>query len=256
MRYTIRPSPWLLLLFLTASAALLISGFPVMEAANTNPPPFDFNDTFYAQNGVNGPGLRERACNPDRPATHAVLDPPSPDPATRNTCRILQTTGGFDASGNLIYYSIMAPVFPNDFTNNAAGQRALQIANDFRAFLFPKCVAPGTPGSVLVRAGCAALKSPALANRRQDNVFDTRNGYFSNNPLGLWILAFVVYTDAAFNTPEGQSELAKIAATNGTDLDGTPILDDASSIDNLVQKGFARILTRAQNGGEGFPWVL
>src|SRR5262249_32607856 len=97
--------------------------------------------------------------------------------------------------------------------------------------------------------------SPAPPNRRQDNVFDTRDGYFSNNPLGLWILAFVVYTDKAF-TPEGRKELDPIAATNGRDLDGTPILKTADQIDNLVAKGFVKILSRPLDGSRGFPWVI
>jgi hypothetical protein len=168
---------------------------------------------------------------------------------------LLQTTGGFNNSGSLIYYSIMGMVAPSTFTNDAAGQQAKDIANKFRAFLFPKCVANGTPGSVFVRDGCSVSLSPALGNRRQDNVFDTRNGYFSNNPLGLWILAFVVFTPHAF-TPDGQKELAPIAATNGTDLDGTPILTTADGIDGLVSKGFVQILTRNQNGSQGFPWVI
>lgn len=213
-------------------------------SGNSNPPPYDFSDSFYLENGVNPFSLRERACNSDRDPTHAVFDPPAPSP-DRNTCRILQTTGGFDASGNLIYYSVMAPVFPEDFTNDDAGRRAREIANAFRAFLFPRD--PDHDGVVVL--------SPALANRRQDNVFDTRNGYFSNNPLGLWILAFVVYTPKAF-TPEGQKILAPIAATNGLDLDGTPILTSASLIDNLAQKGIVEIRTRPLDGSQGFPWVL
>ncbi len=237
-------------LLLGVSVVAVVAVFSLIasttEGGNSNPPPYDFSDLFYAENGIEPTSLRERACNPDRDPSHAVIDPPSPDPATRNSCRILQTTGGFDASGNLIYYSIMAPVFPEDFTNNEAGLRAREIANSFRAFLFPRD--PDHDGVVQL--------SPAVSNRRQDNVFDTRNGYFSNNPLGLWILAFVVYTDKALNTPEGQAELAKIAATNGTDLDGTPILDNASQIDDLAQKGFVKILNRAQDGSQGFPWVI
>lgn len=235
-------------------AFVIVLGVALSTVGSTNPPPFDFSDSFYLQNGINPGAILNRACSPERGPMAAVFDPPAPD-STRNDCRILETTGGFNDSGNLIYYSIMGFVMPNTFSNDAAGQAARELANESRAFLFPRCVAPGTPGSVVVRQGCAVLKSPALSNRRQDNVFDTTGGYFSNNPLGLWILAFVAYTDAAF-TEEGQEELASIAATNGTDLDGTPILTTRSDIDNLVQKGFAVILNRNQDGSEGFPWVV
>lgn len=229
--------------------AVLFLAFPAppvgAQSASTNPP-FDFSDSFYLQ--IDPATLVDRCGDPgprqDKPQPDCVSDAPAPD-ATRREFRVLQTTGWFDASGNLIYCSIMAPVFPNNFTTDREGQQAREIADKFRAFLFPRD--PDHDGNVVL--------SPAVPNRRQDNVFDTRDGYFSNNPLGLWVLAFVVYTEKAF-TPEGQSRLAPIAAANGVDLDGTPILDDASTIDDLAQKGIVKILKRAADGSQGFPWVV
>ena len=142
----------------------------------------------------------------------------------------------------------MGTVFPDTFEHDGAGaltargREALDIANHFRAFLFPKASA----GSIL---------SPAPPNRRQDNVFDTRDGYFSNNPLGLWLLAFVVYTPKAF-TDEGRKVLDPIAAMNGRDLDGTPILNTADLIDSLASKGLVEIRSRPLDGSQGFPWVI
>lgn len=212
-----------------------------------NPPPFDFSDSFYRSNGIDPTKISERAGNPDRNPAHWTVDNSNIDPARRNI-RILETTGGFNNSGNLIYYSIMGTVFPNTFEHDSngnltpAGSMALDIANHFRAFLFPKASA----GSIL---------SPAPPNRRQDNVFDTRDGYFSNNPLGLWILAFPIYTPKAF-TDQGRAVLDPIAAVNGRDLDGTPILTSASQIDDLASKGLVEIRTRPLDGSQGFPWVI
>ena len=87
-------------------------------------------------------------------------------------------------------------------------------------------------------------------------MFDTRNGYFSNNPLGLWIPTFVSYTDAAFETSEGQAALADLAADNGYDLDGTPVIKTVSDLENLEADGFIAFRNRALDGSEGFPWVL
>src|SRR5262249_964915 len=98
--------------------------------------------------------------------------------------------------------------------------------------------------------------SPALPNRRQDNVFDTRNGYSVANPLGIWTAQFVSFTAAAFNTAEGKATLAHLAALNGTDLDGTPILKTAMEIDGLVKKGFAIEQHRNFDGSQGFPWII
>lgn len=61
-----------------------------------------------------------------------------------------------------------------------------------------------------------------------------RHGYFSNNPLGLWVHVFVSYTDKAFNTPEGREALAELADRNGLALDGTPIIATLSELEDLT----------------------
>jgi hypothetical protein len=222
-----------------------------LQADDPNPPPFDFSDDFYRSNGIVPEAIGARAGNPDRPIAHWVVDNSNTDPDRRNV-RILETTGGWNNSGNLIYYSIMGVLTPSSFERNAdgtlteRGRDAMDLANNFRAFLFPK---------TNHAAGGTFEKSPAPPNRRQDNVFDTRNGYFSNNPLGNWILAFVVYTPKAF-TAEGIARLDPIAADNGRDLDGTPILQKASDIDSLAAEGFVKIVNRNLDGSEGFPWVV
>ena len=222
-------------------------------SVKVNPPPFDFSDDFYRANGIVPENIGERVGTPARNPLHWTVDNSNTDPNRRNI-RILETTGGWNDSGSLIYYSIMGTLMPSAFERNpdgtltARGQRALDIANSFRAFLFPKTQRDANNNPIFV-------KSPAPPNRRQDNAFDTRNGFFSNNVLGNWILAFVVYTSKAF-TPEGRERLDPIAARNGRDLDGTAILQTASDIDNLAADGFVIIATRAQNGSEGFPWVI
>ncbi len=240
---------------------MLFTALPEMGNASSTPqrpcdenqPPFDFSDPFYRANGIDPARIRERAGNADRNPAHWTIDNTNTDPNRRNI-RILETTGGFNNSGSLIYYSIMGTVFPDTFERDAngnltpAGQHALDLANHFRAFLFPKTSRDANNNPSFV-------KSPAPPNRRQDNIFDTRDGYFSNNPLGLWILAFVVYTPKAF-TEEGRKVLDPIAAINGRDLDGTPILTTADQIDNLAAKGIVQIVTRNTDGSEGFPWVI
>src|SRR5262245_44490473 len=170
-------------------------------------PPFDFSNSFYLANGIDPSKIMNRVGTPSS-ASAFVVDNSNSDP-TRDNIRITETTGGFDRDGHVLYYTINGFVNPRTFTNDAAGQAALQIAEKFEAYIFPK--ASGNP------------LSPALSNRRQDNVFNTLNGYFTNNPLGLWTAVFVSYTPSAF-TPAGQKILATLAAKNGTDLDGTPII--------------------------------
>ena len=136
-------------------------------------PPFDFADAFYRENGINPLNILNRVNGTcpgnDMPAC-SVVDNTNTDPDRRNI-RVLSTTGGFNHEDNPLYYNIFGMMMPNTFTNDAAGKHAMGIANFFSAYIFPK--ASGDP------------LSPALSNRRQDNVFDTRNGYFEVNPLGV-----------------------------------------------------------------------
>lgn len=227
----------LLALVLGASAAIAV-------AQDTRQPPFDFSDAYYLANGINPANIIDRVDGTcpasDKPAC-SVVDNSNTDP-NRRDIRVLSTTGGFDHEGNPLYYNIFGMVMPDTFTNDAAGEKAMEIANDFEAYIFPK--ASGDP------------LSPELSNRRQDNVFVTKNGYFQRNPLGLWIAVFVSYTPAAFNTDDGRKTLATLAAQNGTDLDGTPIIRKAIEVDVLGRKGLVEEQTRALDGSQGPPWIV
>jgi len=246
-------------------------------------PPFDFNDNFYAKNGICTNADPSQGCTaginnlgPDSRVgfaagtdtgpefgTNPVIfggkynwidDSTNTDPTrggARSGIRVTQTTGGFDKDGNLIYYSIMAPV-PDDrfFTNNAAGTRAHSLANQFRAFIFPKQLKggvlrfdpcpigtqPGTPAA----AACVVLNPPP-GNRRQDNLFDTKDEYFCGNLLGLWLIEMVVFTPQS-QTMQGQQALAALVAQNGASLDGTPVFKTLDQITQLVNAGYVQLL--------------
>jgi len=212
----------------------------VRADTGANSPPFDFSDSFYLANGINPANIIDRVGSPTS-ASAFVVDNSNTNP-NRNNIRITETTGGFDHEGNPLYYTINGFLMPNAFTNDAAGQREMEIANKFEAYIFPK--ASGNP------------LSPALSNRRQDNLFDTQHGYFVNSPLGIWVAVFVSYTPAAFNTEDGQKTLATLAAKNGTDLDGTPIIRQVKEIDFLKGKGLAVEQTRAMDGSQGPRWII
>jgi len=47
-----------------------------------------------------------------------------------------------------------------------------------------------------------------------------------------------------------------LAAKNGTDLDGTPLIKMAIEVDDLEKKGLAETRTRALDGSQGFPWII
>lgn len=240
-------------LMLLAVITLAIAGSPTFgnliglaATMSVNPPPFDFSDDFYRANGLVPGNIVLRVGTASRSTRDWVVDNSNTDPNRRNI-RILETIPGTDGSGNLTYANITGVLNSTSFERNAngsltaRGQSAVALAERFRVFIFPKASA----GSIL---------DPFLPNKRQDNVFDTRDGYFSNNPLGMWVAAFVVYTPKAF-TEEGYKKLDPIAATNGRDLDGTPILTSASLIDNLVQEGLVELRTRPIDDPV-FRWVI
>ena len=273
-----------------------------VRAAIKLPPPFDFNDDFYRKNGICldavadanlgcTVGINSSLGPDDRvgffPGTDTgaefgtlpsawggtinwIDDNTNTDPTrggARGGIRVTQTTGGFDKDGNLIYYSIMAPL-PDDrfFTtqnDNGAGQRALTLANNFRAFIFPKQLKggimrfdacpvgtqPGTPAA----ATCVVLNPPP-GNRRQDNLFETKNTYFCGNLLGLWLIEMVVFTPQ-IQTPEGQQAMAALIAKNGATLDGTPVFKTLDQINQFVNAGFVQLLElpHAKHPGPGDP---
>src|SRR5919206_3363852 len=207
--------------------------------------PFDFSDATYRAHGIIPENIVLRVGTAGRTGDF-VVDNTNTDPNRRNI-RTIETTPGTTGTSGLTYANIFGVLNSTSFERNAAGQLttrgqiAFDTAEHFRVFIFPKA----SNGSIL---------DPFLPNKRQDNLFDTRDGYFSNDPLGMWVAVWVVYTPKAF-TAEGRKELDPIAATNGRDLDGTAILTSPSQIDGLAQKGLIELRTRPVDDGV-FRWVI
>jgi hypothetical protein len=207
--------------------------------------PFDFTDAVYRSHGIVPENIVLRVGDASRTGDF-VIDNTNTDPNRRNV-RTIETTPGTTGSSGLTYANIMGVLNSSGFERNAAGQltsrgaQAFDTAERFRVFIFPKA----SNGSIL---------DPFLPNKRQDNVFDTRDGYFSNDPLGMWVAVWVVYTPKAF-TAEGRKELDPIAATNGRDFDGTPILTSPSQLDGLASKGIVELRTRPVDDPV-FRWVI
>ncbi len=184
---------------------------------------YDFTDAYYAQNGINPAKLAGRK---QAPSANAVID--KPFFASQRNVRVIGLGGTYTANGSVAYFAVMAGFGPDGFTNDAAGQRAHQIADTYIEYIFPQRNADPI----------------GLANARQATVQDTDHGYFSNDPLGLWLHVWVNYTDAAFSTKDGQKALSDLAKKNGLALDGTPIIKTTSDIQNLNSKGFVTLRTR------------
>jgi len=249
MRMRNKTSQWTLRLTLFAMMALMGLSFNLTGLASgggdLGTSPFEFADATYRAHGIVPENIVLRVGDASR-AGDFVVDNSNTDPNRRNI-RAIETTPGTTGTSGLTYANIFGVLNSASFERNAdgsltaRGQVAFDTAEHFRVFIFPKA----SNGSIL---------DPFLPNKRQDNVFDTRNGYFSNDPLGMWVAVWVVYTPMAF-TAQGKKELDPIAATSGRDLDGTPILTSPSQLDNLEAKGLIEFRTRPVSDPV-FRWVI
>ena len=251
MRMNRKISTWTILLAVIALALTVVGSLNFNTSVSASggddlgTSPFDFSDATYRAHGVVPENIVLRVGTASR-AGDFVIDNTNTDP-NRSNVRTIETTPGTTGSSGLTYANIFGVLNSTSFERNAAGQltsrgqAAFDTAERFRVFIFPKA----SNGSIL---------DPFLPNKRQDNLFDTRDGYFSNDPLGMWVAVWVVYTPKAF-TSAGRKELDPIAATNGRDLDGTPILTSPSQVDNLAAKGFIELRTRPVDDPV-FRWVI
>lgn len=217
---------------MTYALALLVAlaAAPLTARADVRDRLFDFTDAYYLQNGVNPSAIVNRVNGiPPR----STFD--NPFFSFQRNVRSLRTNPAYNHSGALTFWTVMGDLFVEGFTNDAAGQRARQIADNMILYVFP--TRTGNP--------------IGLGNNRQADIVDMRNGYFSNNPLGLWLHVWVSYTDRAFNTSDGKKALADLTKKNGLALDGTPIIKTLSDLDNLFSKGLAVKRFRNPNGSEG-----
>lgn len=185
---------------------------------------YDFTDAYYLKNGVNPSGISGRR---QADGVRAVADVPFF--SIQRPVRALATTPAYDHSKHPVFFSVMGGGSTSMFTNDAAGRNARVIAERSFEYVFPPRTA-----------------DPFSLGGRHANVLDMRNGYFSNNPLGLWIHVWVSYTDKAFNTADGKKELTDLARRNGLAIDGTPIINNVGDIDRLFGKGLITKRTRPE----------
>lgn len=204
-------------------------------------PGFQFSDDFLAANGISAPAIRAQeqfsptqgkapsrfgaffreAPNGD---VDSVVDTP-PDARFSNT-RILRHNMGFNAAGEMLFYPDPPAFF---FEDAFLTPEAKDLTNRSLVFLFPRTKRasqsiPGCPAEDPSVAFNPDLLDPGPCNRRQDNIFDTGNGYLTSNPLQLWRIVFLTWDGPDLNTPQCQAKIAEYGERNGLDLEGTPII--------------------------------
>ncbi|MGV3617498.1 MAG: hypothetical protein ACO1SV_19400 [Fimbriimonas sp.] len=191
---------------------------------------YDFTDAYYKTNGVDPLKVQGRRQGDGR---LGVID--KPFFSYQRNVRSLLTFSAYKDNGSPAFWTVVGDINVDGFTKDAAGRKAREIADRSPIYVFP------------TRTGDPI----GLGNNRQSDVVDMRHGYFSNNPLGLWLHIWISYTDQAFTTKDGKKELESLAKKNGLALDGTPIIKTLSEIEKLVSKGFAKKRYRKWDGSEG-----
>ena len=206
------------------------------------------------QHGGRAPTTRRRSTSPTRSTARTASTRPAwsgrrsgadglsvpataPDGNHRNV-RVTFTLPAYDTSGNEHFFTVLADLAPTAFTPDQAGVNAKQIADASPVYVFP--TRTGDPLSV--------------GNNRQADMVDMSGGYFSNNPLGLWVHVFVTWTSKAFDTAAGRKALSDLAARNGLALDGTPIIKSKSQMDSLTKDGLV-VQTKRAPGATGRYFV-
>lgn len=231
-------------------------------------PAFQFSDAFYAANGIDAQEIRNQENGATAPSRFGALyrgigdafvaDGTASDNRFIDDTRIRIHNMGFNAAGEQLFYPDPPAFF---FESAFLDQETKDLTNISFVFGFPRTV-PG-PNPVM---GCETapftgdLLNPAPCGRRQDNIFDTGNGYLTSNPLQLWRLMFVTWDGPDVNTPECQEKMAELAAKNGVDLDGTPILIstrevlDVAGPDLVAGQGADEtVIPNALPGAHGLP---
>lgn len=209
-----------------------IVSLPTFAKADVRDRLFDFVDQYYWQNGVDPSRIiNRRNVNPAN--TNTVFD--TPNFWFQRNVRAARINPAYADNGQPTFWAVMGDIDNSGFTNDEAGRRAREIANRYVLYVFP--TRTGNP--------------IGLGNNRQADIVDLSNGYFSNDPLGLWIHVWISYTPQAFATAQGKRALNDLAQRNGLALDGTPIIKTLSELNNLLSKNLVAKRFRNPDGSEG-----
>lgn len=230
-------------------------------------PAFQFSDEFYRANGLDPAELRNQEQGANAPSRFGAFYRGEGDVGTaaggapdgrfiRNT-RITIHNMGFNAAGESLFYPDPPAFF---FESAFLGEETKELTNRSFVFLFPRTVDQPNPV-----AGCDGnplpndLLNPAPCNRRQDNLFDTGNGYLTANPLQLWRIMFVTWDGPDVETQACQAEMGSLAARNGIDTEGTPTLSTVAEVmrvagpDVIAGQGDNEVLLSGVLPASGLP---
>lgn len=241
--------------------------FPQSGAVVGRGPAFQFSDQFYLANGINPEELRSQENGATAPSRFGAFyrgvgdvftaSGQAPNDRFIDDTRITIHNMGFNAAGEMLFYPDPPAFF---FESAFLDEPTKDLTNRSFVFIFPR-TKPG-PNPV---PGCneaplsGDLLDPGPCNRRQDNLFDTGNGYLTANPLQLWRIMFVTWDGPDVDTPQCQARMAELAARNGLDTEGTPVLRtvrevlDVAGPDVIAGQGLEEVVLAGELPASGLP---
>lgn len=242
--------------------------FPQHGPAVGRGPGFQFSDAFYTAHGIDAQEMRDQENGATGPSRFGafyrgvgdafVAAGTAPDDRFIDDTRIRIHNMGFNAAGEMLFYPDPPAFF---FESAFLNPETKDLTNRSFVFLFPRAKAYNStvPGCVGAPTAFDFL-DPGPCNRRQDNIFDTGNGYLTSNPLQLWRVVFVTWDGPDVDTPQCQAKMAELAARNGLDTDGTPIFKrvkeilDVAGPDLIAGQGADEVVLANQlPGAHGLP---
>lgn len=226
--------------FLTLITVLMILTFALPLSAQKRVPgnissfaedtamfPHDFNDEYYAANGIFAPLINGRRTGTDFLSVFGE----SSNPAHRNV-RVLVTLPAYNENGEVLFWTPLGDLNDKCFTDDVAGAEAREMAAYYPIYVFPKIEDP-------TLVSFANIRQAALIDETQTNII------FKNNRLGLRMVFLVNFTEKAFSTKEGYLMLQNLGKKNGLSLEGTPLIKFKYEIDELAAQDFISIEKRA-----------
>lgn len=198
---------------------------PLAEDTSINP--HDFNDDYYAQNGVSAKSIIARRNGYDMLSVIGLSNNPF-----HRSVRVTATFPAYGVNGEIIYWSLLGELNTDGFTDDGLGIEAREMANTYPLYVFPRAAGRD--------------ENFSFTNNRQAAIIDeTQNNYYSKgNPLGLRTIILVNFTEKAFNTKEGIEMMGYMTKKNGRALDGTPIIKHVEDINYLFEKEFISLQKR------------
>ena len=158
--------------------------------------------------------------------------------------------------GTPCFFTTNGQLDQDSFTNDAAGRRAFEIAEHFVFYEVTQnlsFMADPIPAPIFTDPFAGGF-----AVGVQTKIMNGQGTYFEDDPLGLWKLGFISFSDKAFNCLNDMSSadcqfLNNMRLENGVNSQniGMPLIFNGDEIFELADRGLVSIRYRA--GADGVP---